>query len=526
MTGFIGPTTPQNDPTRERSGQFDKGGTSGDYLAPGSLYVTMELENANGELEPFEILGNYFVRLRETVLSDAAGILTMEMFDPDWDFVENAVILSMDKVHIQYGWQSEDESKLMPKRKFTLTKLKPSFDYQGNYIIMEFVERGNTDLMRDKTTRSGPSWIGEVTLQTFVDKNGDTSTFRISDFVIKIAERYGLEPDVEQSTELFTSDILSLYQLNESPIGFIIRMAQFAVSEETKASGYKALVTNNKLIFKTSTNEIKRRYLYARDAESPIISFNPNVFENVYLNSSYARTTHVGHSPLDKEIILSESDSDTLRQSETSKSEVRPEGPDVTSDNNNELVENPNRFSRTKPDEIRYNSKILKPIETNSDNFKGSLFITPYATSQLIQDINKAKYKQASNLQIQCEIEIIGDPELFPLDLVEVNVLNNKGEYHFTSGVYTLIEVEHTIDENGFITKLITTGDSFGVPSENEYERSVVENTVAANAANIKKDFETFYGEKSRKEPGSSGPDLFGPPAPTGNGNTPDVRLR
>lgn len=337
------------------------------------------------------------------------------LFDAAWDFLEAALLPRRNNVRWRFGWLSSDftttniESSL---RDGIVTWYQPSFTYQGNRLTIEVVDVGN---FRDNAVYTrffnadGKPVAGEAK---------EPGAARISDVVRFLAEEMGLGHDIEPTA----GKLGPIQQRAETNSSFIERVLLPRASTGFGGrKNYTFHITGATLTFKPPDFKVRRRFFYGRDLLGTMLSFKPRIDKNLIWNGTYSNQTVVGFDPLSKKGLTSEVDINFEKKRDKKRVQIAP-------------------------------GTFIAPRAPKST--AGRLYVTPYDDKALLEQFARYKSDLVSWKVFEADATIIGDPSIEVNDMVDVILLTNQGDVHYTSGKYLVIDVVHKIRRGSFTTDL------------------------------------------------------------------------
>jgi hypothetical protein len=387
----------------------------------------VELVNQGGESIGKTVVGSSkdFIRINlipdfleeyyEKRFKNGRRVSKFVLFDAAWDFLESAILPRRNNVRWRFGWvtntfnQGTVDSGL---RDGIVIYYQPSFTYQGNRLTIEVADVGN---FRDNAVYTR-FFNAEGKPVAGISKEPEPA--RISDVVRFLAEEMGLSHNIEETGGKFSP----IQQRAETNSSFIERvLLPRARAEFSGRKDFTFSIDGAVLTFRPPGVKVQRRFFYGRDIMGTMLAFKPRIDKNQIWNGSYSNNTTVGFDPLSKKSLISEIDTNV--QGKQDKKRIQ--------------------FSE---------SGFIAPRSAKST--AGRLYVTPYDDAVLIQEFARYKHEIVTWKVFQADAIIIGDPSVLVDDWVDIILLTNQGDVHYTSGVYQVLEVVHKIRRGSFTTDL------------------------------------------------------------------------
>lgn len=206
------------------------------------------------------------------------GTFSLQIVDPQWDFVDKAIIEAYDSknVPVTFNFGYRDCGGIHSRTyNGWLTNVTPSFYIDGLMLTIE----GTGTLAELSLIKRSDSYPSKL-------RDGVDNFLRIDEIVSWIAKKHGFVPDVEPCKEIKVTDGLGateptqmrFIQNNMTDLQFIRNiLIPLAVSEKTGESGYVLHVDDDtkRLVFKPEQKRLapERTFIYMREAKSEVISF-------------------------------------------------------------------------------------------------------------------------------------------------------------------------------------------------------------------------------------------------------------
>ncbi len=89
------------------------------------------------------------------------------------------------------------------------------------------------------------------------------------------------------------------------------------------------------------------------------------------------------------------------------------------------------------------------------------IITTPHMVEENVRRFVEDRLYRAREVLVSADLVVMGDPNIFPLDYVEMRVVRTDGKLHYTSGLYQIVQVDHTISSGTFDTKVSLARDGF-----------------------------------------------------------------
>ena len=464
-----------------------------DYLAPAFPFVRFYVGEGKNQsqinlipdfLEEYHekrFAGETFSLFGGAGVSTGGRIAKFILFDPSWDFLENAILPNKNQIKWEIGWVGPegdpDREARSGLRHGHVIAYKPTFTWQGNRLEIEVVDQGGfkdagvfsrfyfekDGAITTKGIASNPFVAGGQINQQI--QNPDSgSKVRISDVVQFLADEMGLESRIEPTKGKFGP----IAQVNETHFSFIERVLKPLAATELDLKDYEFRIEGLTLIFQPpAMKSLRRRYWFSRDQQGTMMAFQPIIDKNAIFSGKWASVASVGFSPLDKKTLISEIDMSTEGKEDKDQVPIAKE----------------TFLSLTAP-----------------KSTAGRLYVTPYDDASLLFQYTRAKHREIHWVAVRMRATIIGDPLLSPHDLIDVVVLTDApsrlsvdrkkdiaaGNVHYASGVYRLVEVTHRIQQGGFITEVMGVSDGHRLAGVEQI-------------GNVRREFEDLKSERVQK---------------------------
>ena len=385
-------------------------------VAPGAIYVRLELETGAGKLQQIPT-HEYFVSLEHEIYADGQlGRMVINLFDKDFDYIEKLVVAGKGRGRVQYGWIKGPKSKT---REFIVYQYKPKFEALGLHLQLAMTDKEIVPASNEKHIRSFP------------DSLGTTFPIRISDIVKKIMQEDGYsEFDIEPTVPLANSDTSDVVfrQQSLTNLAFIQNVLKYqARSEKTGQGAYKFGIDGGRVYFKpfSQNPKVKRRYLFNRDPKGSMRSWEPQVNGTLFLAQGGGLLKVESWDPAEKKMISKE----------------------ISIDDGESLA-------------IAEGTIAGKPEK----GYAGRHTTLPFDNKDRVEWWAIDRYTRAREAVVTAHAQTLGDPELYPLDYVEVIVLKTDKTPHYLSGGYFTTKVVNRIARGEFLTDFdcVADGSKFG----------------------------------------------------------------
>lgn len=405
-----------------------------DYLNPGFPYV--ELYGKNGEvvsstsenalnqnlnanltggneLKNLQVIPHYFQQLvHETRDSGGQGTVTLKLFDPTFDQVENFVLQNKETMAIRYGWFPTNGSpgKMSPIYKLAALTFQSNITTNGSELELKF---GSAVAIKSQKT---------VRNKRFVDMT-------VSDIVRELLLEVGYAE--EDITIEPTRGLISVTQPYTSVESFIKwNLANRAVSAITGRQGYVFKVEGQTATFCTRgyRYQLVKRFIWRLGQDSDVISFSPAFVGQHMLMAGGAPIEVGSHDVLEKR----------YRRAQF--------------------------FLRGNP--AKYLSLGLEThdieIQKGREEALGRYYAVPFQNQEEVETWAAWKWVKARQMAWRATSRVMGDPSLVadPNFFVEFQVVKPDGQLHYLSGKYGILRATHAVDGSGYFTdlELITDG--------------------------------------------------------------------
>lgn len=352
----------------------------------------------------------------ETTLG-GGNMLEATLFDPDYDRLEELFIRFMNKVTYRFGWRGIEGRESL-EREGWVWQLQPTIiPMQGSRLKVKMLDRPFANLLQQNVTKP------------FVE-------IPISQMVGELASDNGItDTDITRTKGNHTLRIV-----NENPYKFIKdTLLPRAITTDNR-SNFNFCFVSSRLVFGPPDSHIRihRRYIYGRDRLSDLISFAPS-FDNAYAimlggGNQKSRAT----DPLTKKSI------DTVQTDSTNVREPKQAPKAINAD--------PNQ-----------GGSVLARLRAPGRQNINRIYTVPFNTPEEVEAWSKYKRSRAEQMRFSADAEVVGDPNIHPLDYVQILViktgdiraLNFDRDVHRTSsGTYRVQAVTHTVNTGGYTTSM------------------------------------------------------------------------
>jgi len=388
-----------------------------DPYAPGMPYLEVVIGDTNIEAIP-QFLEHFS---HNVFAQQLAGMASFTFFDATYDTLENLILKNSSDVKFRYGWR---DGPISPWHQGVVYEYRSRFSEQGLHLDVHVA-----DML---------TFYGAVKYDTLWAYTQGDPINRISDIVVRLAARMGLKT-TEQSVVRTRPGPLSLFQQNMSDAEFITYvLLPLAVSEAGYAN-YHFFVVGDTLYFQPRQGQTTARtFVFGAGQDSKVISFASQYNGLRMLHMGGGDLTTTGYNPLTGKLLRRRID-----LPETERPGLVPTPADFIATG---------QFGETTPD-------------PQTPYVGGRIYHLPFSTQQEIDSWCNWKWTQSREGGWEAALSILGDPQLAPNDLVEVQVVKRTDQtLHYTSGNYFVRDVEQQIRHGSFITnlKLIAQGASLG----------------------------------------------------------------
>lgn len=338
---------------------------------------------------------------------------TVELFDPDGDFLEALIIEGgpNSKLSFRYGFESDGINNL-PLHVGAILKAEPSFTPQGVAYALEVVCRENLVSVLDKQSRSFAAGktatdifrvIAEARNWTLIDRNGNST--------------------VGEST----GTLDSFATVGESDVAFLLKKI-LPRCHDSQGVGFVFFFDVDNVAHWHSINygqsvggapsQSVKQYQFARDQNGEVISFKPkdNVIGTVLRGAGNAAYPGL----------------DSLNGVAAEKGATKLAGPEGT--------------KMTGVD-----GAIFRPVLPNTLHSRD-----PIITRDVdeLAHIVAARYSRLAIQTYTAELEVKGTHAARPWDYVSVRWVKKDGSDHYLGGVFLVTKVHHHFTTGGFLTSM------------------------------------------------------------------------
>jgi len=327
--------------------------------------------------------------------ADKIATANISLFDRTGDYIESILASHIGaKIEFQFGWidaYGKRESSYIFKGE--ILDYIPRFMPIGIKVEIKTVAQGGIPLMNKEKNRSF----------------NDTP----SNIVRQICKENGIECEVDDVNEKGV-----FYQQNETDYEFILKKLLPFANQKSNESPFVVSWRDNKLHFKRLPLENRAVKAFAYNAThlhyEPLLSFEPEIKGSMLLgiNSTGEKVKAIRYDPITKQKQVFEIDQRTVK-----------------------------------------NVKLdTKKISTGAESLR------PFS-SETGKELTALKnlWGKSADIPITASAEVFGDPNIKPLSNIKILVYLKRGQgvkLHYTSGVYQVVGVKHTISVGEFKTEL------------------------------------------------------------------------
>ena len=339
--------------------------------------------------------------------ADRVAVASITLLDRSGDYVESILASHIgSEVEFQFGWIDSSGRRLSSYVfKGQIIDYSPGFLPEGIKVEIRTVASGSIPLMGKEKNRSFRGTPSEIVKQ--------------------ICKEDGIECEVDETQEVGT-----FYQQNETDYQFILQKLLPFATQHSNQSPFTVVWSDNKLQFKRLKLESKPEKTFAYNARhtgyDPLISFEPEIKGSLLLgiNSTGERVRAPVYNPITK----------TRRVFEIDQRSVK------------------NVKLDTK--KVSIGAESLRPISTETGK-------------ELIALRNL--WGRSADIPITARAVIFGDPDIRPLSNVKILVYlksKHRVKLHYTSGIYQVVGVKHTISVGEFQTELTLVRNAIATANE------------------------------------------------------------
>lgn len=341
----------------------------------------------------------HFIKSFTYTLNIGGGASQSEivLFDPNYDQLENAIIADENKIEFEWGWANGNKSARHPA---LVHSVQPRFVWgQGTEITIQAIDRASEALMNGK---SGFSF---------------TKDQLASDAALLMARKYNLKPVVETSKPIGRNMAQSATATDFSFMTEIAKTQpafQFYIWQGTELHFHTEKSNPNAKIYKHSVG---------RDRDGLIIDFEPEITHPAQSLFGGQGMRVLAYDPIKKEVI------------------------DYTA--NNASASGLPAGGKSMPKEDADAPRTMR---------------VPFFTFDDAQKAAQARYYTYSQTCFSARVEMYGDPEIQAGEFLDISVMlpeieTQDGNYsilpqrsHYTSGIYEILTVTHSINDSGSYT--------------------------------------------------------------------------
>lgn len=462
-----------------------------ELVAPGMPFVELTL-NVDGQ--PVVItMDNYIQSMRHTLQAHGViGVAELSLFDEDFDRIEDYLIRSKWTGTIRYGWRVDpnattqlpdgvfgpagplqrDDDIQTPLRSFYLLKYQPQFEPNGVRLQLTLADRPVLDIgATHSRTFPGYQTTSIDPVIVALSQAVNRRPYRISDIVELIMREDGYTKFDIAPTALFTGDPTEggatedgakneceLRQFSTNWYFITNVLTPLAKAQDGDAKGYYFGVTNDTVYFKPvlPTVTLKRRYHFGRDLAGTMRSWDPQINGTMMLVRGGFNLSVQSYDP--REGILLHRDIPGNASPQTGQTPPGgasgftsvPGQPESRDTLDWLIAMNPNLIGAMNFDDL------AKKV--------GRVSVVPWTSRTKVEEWAKDKFARARGCIVTANAEVLGDPNLFPLDLIEVYAYKRQGDLHYSSGSYIIESLVNEISNGLFTTRVTAIANSLTGP--------------------------------------------------------------
>ena len=329
------------------------------------------------------------------ILTDKIASASIAVFDASGDYVESFLASHIGaQIEFQFGWiDAYGKKEASYTFKGEVLNFSPRFIPEGIIVEVNALAQGALPLLGKEKNRS------------FRDTP--------SNVVRQICKENGIECEVDEVKEVGV-----FYQQNETDYEFLLKRVLPFAKEKSNEAPFTLNWSDNKLHFKRLRLEEKPLKTYAYNAThlqyESLLRFEPEIDGIVLLgiNSTGERVKAIRYDPITKQRQVFEVDQRSVKN-------VKLDTKRVSVD-----------------------AESIRPFSSETGKELAVL---------------KNLWGKSADVAISATAEIFGDPDVKPLSNIKVLVYLKSGQrvkLHYTSGIYQVIGVRHTISAGEFRTEL------------------------------------------------------------------------
>jgi hypothetical protein len=365
----------------------------------------------------------------------------LELFDKDWSFVEQELYKSIRK-HASYGVAHWDYGYANGTARDSRSPL-----YTGTYTsVKERVSNEGVSIVIGFTASS--------IVQLAIKKNHVYSGMTISSIMREIAKQENFKEGNIVETAPYPGPgeaNKTFIQANQTYKQFINanRLCELARTSDGKGpfllyvepcpgvSDYRGVLNFVPVDYDAGTNNVLlAEYIVYRDRMGDVIEWTPDLdMLGIWGGGGVAATTTTIDSNTKKVVSETTTFSDAIDSGKLQKGALKGHAQDLIT--------------------VLHNSSPGGNISASEKERFCAVIPMPGASQEEVirrhaGALNNARFYTGYSSQLR----IVGDPTMVPLKCVRVALFNRDGVQHPSSGVWSIVSVEDSIDMRGFITTM------------------------------------------------------------------------
>lgn len=349
--------------------------------------------------------------------TSAGNYVQLTVFDSEWTTVESAITSSKDAIlKFQFGYTTGVYS---PVYEAIIINYKPTFTIDGVQLTIEAISKGFGEVAELQRSRNFPEVTGNKEME-------------IHEIVKWIADERGWEIDFDETDtntdnhnlELSGPERRHFIQHKMRDMQFIINvLSERAIRKKDGTADYKVFFEDNakpKLHFhpmRVDTAPVVRSFTFMRDKMSEVISFSPDLSAQALLKlgGGVSACPYINLQTGEYEDVIAKNENT----------------PDKTTLGGNLT------FSLNETDEY-YSVVESRPIRDGDD----------------AQIAAMSRYMKMYMAMLRATLVIQGDPRMEPHTIIEVMVLMPNGKYHYSSGLWYVLDVTNNISGGQYTSSM------------------------------------------------------------------------
>lgn len=350
--------------------------------------------------------------------ADGGNYVQITVFDTEWTTVESILTASKKDttLRFRYGYSRGIKS---PTYEAIVTDYKPTFTIDGVQLTIEALSTGIVETKDFQKSRTFPLTAGKLQMeiheivQYIAEERGwnlvfdETKTKKSNIFLESAAPGFEFFEQNKMRDFQFIKDVL----------------APRAVRKKDGMADYKVYFEDNPIPTlhfhppRYDSEPVIRIFEYMRDKMSEVISFSPDMSPQALLKLG-AGTAACPYIDIQ------------------------------TGEFKDIFVNNENT-----PEKTSLGGKLTQGVDQDVEDYS-IVESRPIRDEEFALDAARSRYFRMYNALLRADMTIQGDPRMNPHKIIQVNVRMPNGKFHYSSGLWYVMNVTDTISGGQFHTQM------------------------------------------------------------------------